>query len=254
MVSSYNAHFGEEPPLVGRGGSGAIFFTNCTMRCVFCQNYPISQQGVGQEYTIDQLANMYLLLQKRGCENINFVTPTHLLPQILMALEIAVPRGFKLPLVYNTSGYECVEIVQLLDGIFDIYLPDIKYADDEMALKYSGVNDYVENNRASLKEMYRQVGELECDERGAARRGLIVRHLVLPEGISGSEESLRWMAEHLSPNIHVALMSQYFPAYEAPEIPEIARRVKGSEYRPLASLHEELGFDGWIQPTPGFFS
>jgi len=249
QVSSYNSHFGEEPPLVGEGGSGTIFFTNCTLHCLYCQNYPISQQGVGNEYTISQLAEMYCLLQRRGCENINFVTPTHFVPQILQALLEAIPNGFRLPLVYNTSGYERVEILKLLDGIIDIYLPDIKYADDSMAVKYSGAENYVQHNRMALKEMFRQVGVLQCDERGAAQRGLIVRHLVLPGGLAGSDESLRWMAENLSHDIHLALMSQYFPAYHAPEMPEIVRRVSPAEYRPLARLHKELGFDGWIQPV-----
>ena len=247
MVSSYNAHFGEEPPLVGQGGSGTIFLTNCTMKCVFCQNYPISQEGVGREYTVEQMANMYLSLQKRGCENINFVTPTHLLPQIIEALLIAIEKGFHLPLVYNTSGYERVEIIQMLEEIFDIYLPDIKYSDNNMARKYSGASDYVENNRKSLKEMYRQVGDLECDERGTARKGLIIRHLVLPNEISGSEESLRWLARELSPDVYVALMSQYFPAWKAPGIEEISRRVPPSEYRPVKDLYKQLGFNGWVQ-------
>ncbi len=249
IVSSHNAHFGEEPPLVGEGGSGTIFFTNCTLRCVFCQNYPISQLGVGNEYSVSQLTDMFIYLQRRGCENINFVTPTHFVPQILQALEFAVSRGFSLPLVYNTSGYERVEILRLLDGIFDIYLPDIKYSDDDMALKYSGAENYVKHSRAALKEMFRQVGVLRCDERGVAQRGLIVRHLVLPGGIAGTQESLHWLAKEVSPKIHLALMSQYFPAYRAPEMPEISRRVKADEYRPLARLHEELGFAGWIQPS-----
>ena len=246
-ISSYNAHMGEEPPLVGHGGSGTIFFTNCTLACVFCQNYPISQQGVGKPYTIKELATMFLSLQKRGCENINFVTPTHFIPQILTALEIAVSEGFTLPLVYNTSGYERVEILKLLDGVVDIYLPDIKYADDEIAFKYSGVSDYVKNNRAALKEMFRQVGLLKCNNRGVAQRGLIIRHLVLPGGASGSEQCLLWLAKEISPHLHIALMSQYFPAFKAPGISAIAQRITRAEYRPIARLHRELGFEGWIQ-------
>ena len=247
LVSSFSAHFGEESALVGEGGSGAIFFTHCTMRCVYCQNYPISQQGDGNPYSVNQLADMFLTLEKRGCENINFVTPTHFVPQILKALEIALPKGFHLPLVYNTSGYERVEILKLLDGIMDIYLPDIKYANDQAALKYSGVKDYVSHNRLALKEMFRQVGILQCDERGVAQRGLIVRHLVLPGGLAGTEDCLKWMAREISPHIHVALMSQYHPAFKAPAIPEIARRVTVAEYLPFARLHQKLGFQGWIQ-------
>jgi len=247
-VSSFSAHFGEESALVGDGGSGTIFFTHCTLRCVYCQNHPISQQGDGNPCSVNQLADMFLMLEKRGCENINFVTPTHFVPQILKALEMAIPRGFHLPLVYNTSGYERAEILKILDGIMDIYLPDIKYADDGYALKYSGVKDYVSHNRLALKEMFRQAGILQCDERGVAQRGLIVRHLVLPGGISGTEDCLEWMARELSPHIHVALMSQYHPSFKAPDMPEIARRVTVAEFLPLARLHEKLGFQGWIQP------
>lgn len=246
-ISSCNAHFGEEPVLVGSGGSGTIFLTHCTLRCVFCQNYPISQQGVGKEYSVSGLARLYLSLQKRGCENVNFVTPTHYIPPILAALHEAIPKGFKLPLVYNTSGYDREEIIRLLDGIFDIYLPDIKYSSDEPAKKYSNAEDYVKHNRAALKEMFRQVGVLETDERGVARRGLIIRHLVLPENLAGTADSLRWIAENLSTDVHVALMSQYFPAYRAAGFPEISRRVTKEEYRPLVKLHKELGLDGWIQ-------
>ncbi len=249
MVSSHNAHFGEEPVLVGSGGSGTIFFTNCTLHCSYCQNYPISQLGHGSTVSVQGLAEMYLRLEKRGCENINFVTPTHFVPSILEALALAVEDGFSLPLVYNTSGYERVETLQLLDGIIDIYLPDIKYADNDMARKYSGVDNYVEHNRAALKEMYRQTGLLQCDDRGVARRGMIVRHLVLPDDISGSEDSLRFLARELSPRLHVALMSQYFPAYKAPQTPPLHRRIDRKHYRYLANLVDELGFKGWVQPS-----
>ncbi len=247
-VSSFNPHFGEEPVLVGYGGSGTIFFTNCTLCCIFCQNYPISQMGNGREYSIDELANMFLRLQRMGCHNINFVTPTHFLPHILKALERAIPNGFNLPLVYNTSGYERVEILEMLEGIVDIYLPDIKYSSNEMAHRYSGVDNYVEHNRAALKEMFRQVGLLRCDERDVAQRGIIVRHLVLPEDISGSEEAIKFLARELSPNLHLALMSQYFPAYKAPETPPLDRRIDKSHYMQLAKLVKKIGFQGWIQP------
>lgn len=248
MVSSFNPHFGEEPVLVGSGGSGTIFFTNCTLGCIYCQNYPISQLGNGNVYTTRELARMYLRLQRMGCHNINFVTPTHFVPQILEALELAIPEGFNLPLVYNTSGYERVETLRLLEGIIDIYMPDIKYASNEMAKKYSGVSDYVEYNRAALKEMFRQVGILQCDERGIAQRGLLVRHLVLPEDISGSEDCIRFLAEELSPHLHLALMSQYFPAYKAPETPPLNRRIDRKHFLELARLVKQIGFQGWIQP------
>lgn len=249
MVSSFNPHFGEEPVLVGRGGSGTIFWTNCTMRCVYCQNYPISQLGHGKVYTIQELSCIYLRLQSLGCENVNFVTPTHFIPQFIAALELAIPDGFHLPLVYNTSGYERPEILQLLlEDIIDIYLPDIKYDDNQMAKRYSGADDYVEHNRASLKEMFRQVGFLQCDENGIAQRGLIVRHLVLPDDIFGSVACLQFLATELSPQIHLALMSQYFPAYKAHEIPPLNRRCDREHYLKLAQMVEEIGFRGWIQP------
>ena len=247
-VSSYNAHFGEEPVLVGSGGSGTIFFTNCTLHCVFCQNYPISQLGNGSVCNIEELAGMYLALQKRGCHNINFVTPTHFIVPILEALSIAIERGFNLPLVYNTSGYEQVETIRLVENVFDIYMPDIKYASNEMAKKYSGVSDYVGNNRASLKEMYRQVGILTCDKRGVAQRGMLVRHLVLPNNSAGSEDCLQFLEKELSPRIHLALMSQYFPAYKAPETPPLDRRVDRESYLKLTALVDKIGFQGWVQP------
>jgi putative pyruvate formate lyase activating enzyme len=248
IVSSNNVHMGEEPPLVGTGGSGTIFFTNCTLRCVYCQNYPISQLGVGRERAIDELAGMFLDLQRRGCHNVNFVTPTHFVPQILEALVLATQRGFRLPLVYNTSGYEQLETLRLLDGVIDIYLPDIRYADNAVAIELSGAEHYVEHNRAALREMYRQVGELRCDERGVAQRGLIVRHLVLPGGRAGSDDSLRFLARQLSPRLHLALMSQYFPAYKAPTIDGLNGKISRAEYCAAVQLVKDLGFDGWIQP------
>jgi len=249
LISSYNVHFGEEPPLVGTRGSGTIFFTNCTMRCVYCQNYPISQLGHGKAYPVAKLARMFLKLQKNGCHNINFVTPAHFVPQILQALEMAVNEGFHLPLVYNTGGYESLATLKLLDGIIDIYLPDIRYSDNSHAQAYSKAENYVERNRAALKEMYRQVGLLECDESGVARRGMIVRHLVLPEKIAGSEEALQFLANELSPQLHVALMSQYFPAYNAPDHPPLDRKITHEEYEQVVHLYKRLGFNGWIQAT-----
>lgn len=248
LVSSHNLHFGEEPPISGSGGSGTIFFTNCTLQCKFCQNYPISQLGNGVEYTIEQLAGMYLNLQSRGAHNINFVTPTHFVPQIILALKKAIEQGFSLPFVYNTSGYERIETLLLLEDIIDIYLPDIKYADNNMAMKYSGVSDYVEYNRPALKEMFRQVGFLKTDENGIGERGLIVRHLVLPDNISGSEDCINFLAKELSPHLHLAFMSQFFPAYKAPDLPEISARIKPLYYKALAAKVRRLGFDGWIQP------
>ncbi len=247
-VASYNLHYGEEPPISGRRGSGTIFFSNCTLRCVFCQNYPISQLGTGKEYSDEELAEMMLYLQEEGAHNINFVTPTHFVANILNALYIAVNKGFRLPLVYNTSGYELEETLKLLDGIIDIYLPDIKYSDDKMAKKYSRAKDYVKHNRAALKEMYRQVGNLILNEEGVAVRGLIIRHLVLPNDISGTRESLRFIAEELSPEVTISLMSQYFPAYRASSYRELWRRITPREYLAAVEAMELYGLkNGWTQ-------
>lgn len=248
VVASHNRHDGEEPPISGTRGSGTIFFGHCTMRCAFCQNFPISQEGVGARVGTKGLARMFLDLQKRGCHNINFVTPTHYVHEILAALERAVADGFRLPLVYNTSGFESLETLRLLDGVIDIYLPDIKYADDAVAKRYSQADGFVSINRAALSEMWRQVGPLEEDEAGVARRGMIVRHLVLPGGLAGTADCLHWLASELSPTIHLSLMSQYFPANRACGLPEIAEHVADGEYAPLVALAEDIGFSGWIQP------
>ncbi len=248
LVASYNLHHGEEPPISGERGSGTIFFTNCTLRCVYCQNYPISQLGAGRPYTHRELAEMMLYLQSRGAHNINFVTPTHFVPSILKALVMAVERGFRLPIVYNTSGYERVETLKLLEGVVDIYLPDIKYSSDRMAKKYSRAMNYVENNRKALKEMFRQVGPLKVDGKGVAVRGLLIRHLVLPNDIAGSEESLNFIARELSPEVPISLMSQYFPAYRARKIEELSRPISPEEYERVLEIMDRLGLRrGWIQ-------
>ena len=248
VVASHNRHDGEEPPISGARGSGTIFLGHCTMRCVFCQNFPISQQGVGRQVGATGLAERMLELQRRGCHNVNFVTPTHFVHEVLAALALAVKQGFALPLVWNTSGFESLETLRLLDGVVAIYLPDIKYADDRMAEKYSSGRGYVEANRAALREMWRQVGPLELDGEGVARRGMIVRHLVLPGGIAGTTDCLDFLAREISPHVHLSLMSQYFPANRADEFPEINRRVSKKEYAPLTKQAERIGFSGWIQP------
>lgn len=230
-ISSYGPHFGEERPLVGQGGSGTIFFAYCNLRCVFCQNYDISHLGQGEEVSAAELSQIMLSLQEDGCENVNLVTPTHYVPQILEALELAAEAGLEVPLVYNTGSYECMETLRLLDGVVDIYLPDTKYADRETARKYSGIDDYPARMYASLKEMYRQVGELQLDARGVATRGLIVRHLVMPGGLAGTVEIMRFIAEELSPRTYVNLMDQYYPAFRTGEFPEINRRVNRQEFR-----------------------
>lgn len=247
-VASWNLHFWEEPPISGTKGSGTIFFSHCTGRCLFCQNYPISQLGIGNKVSTTRLAGMMLELQRKGAHNINLVTPTHYVPQFLEALLLAIPQGFNLPIVYNTSGYDSLEALHLLDGVVDIYLPDAKYADDAVARALSGFVGYVSANRAALKEMYRQVGADLIVEEGIARRGLIVRHLVLPNGLSQTPEVLRWLAANLSPQVHVSLMDQYFPAYKAVGHPTLGRKITPQEYEAALAAFYAAGLEnGWLQ-------
>lgn len=248
IISSYNAHFGEEPPLVGRSGSGTIFFTNCNLRCVYCQNYPISQLGNGNKVTLLELAKIMLELQKRRCHNINLVTPTHFVPQILKGLQLAIKMGLCIPIVYNTSGYESVGTLKLLDGVVDIYLPDARYADNKIAKKYSAAPNYFEVMKKALKEMYRQVGELIINKSGVAHSGLIVRHLVLPGGLSGTRKIMRFIAREISPHTYISLMAQYFPAYQAGKFPSLSRKINREEYREALQVFKEEGLeDGWFQ-------
>ncbi len=248
IVSSYNAHFGEEPPLVGYFGSGTIFFTNCNLKCVYCQNYPISQLGNGNTVTLPELAKIMLTLQKRKCHNINLVTPTHFVPQILKSLKLAIKMGLHIPLVYNTSGYEAVRTLKLLAGIVDIYLPDARYSDNETAKKYSSAPGYFEIMKKALKEMHHQVGDLAVDKTGVARSGLIVRHLVLPEGLSGTRKIMRFIAREISSHTYISLMAQYFPAYQAGQFPSLSRRINREEYREALQAFKEEGLgNGWFQ-------
>lgn len=230
LVASYGPHFGEEAPLVGYGGSGTIFFANCNLRCVFCQNFDISLEGHGREVGAMELAAMMLDLQRRGCHNINFVTPTHVLPQILEALVLAAQRGLRLPLVWNCGGYESLDALRLLDGVVDIYMPDFKYADSEPAAEFSSAPDYPQRAEQALREMHRQVGDLVLDERGIARSGLLVRHLVMPEGVVGTEKVMRIIAD-ISPNTYVNVMAQYRPCARAVGHRVIGRRITAEEYR-----------------------
>ncbi len=248
-VASWNAHPWEEPPISGTRGSGTIFFSNCTARCLFCQNYPISQLGVGQEVSAERLAGMMIELQRRGCHNINLVTPTHYVPQIIAAVEVAAGRGLRIPILYNTSGYDRVETLRLLEGIVDIYMPDAKYADEAVARRLSNFKDYVVHNRAALLEMRRQVGDgLVLDDEGIALRGMIIRHMVLPKGLSQTEEVLRWIAENLSRRAFVSLMAQYFPAYKAVGDPELDCRLTPEEYEQALEAFYRVGLeDGWQQ-------
>ncbi len=248
VVSSASPHQGEEPPLSGTRGSGTIFFANCNLRCVYCQNYPISQMGNGAERTPAELACQMLWLQEQGCHNLNLVTPTHFMPQILKALAIARQRDFSLPLVFNTSGYESVEALSLLDGIVDIYMPDMRYADNAAGIRYSAAPHYPEINRAAVKEMYRQVGNLVLGDDGLASRGLIIRHLVLPGGASGTESIMKFLSEEISKDVYISLMSQYFPAYKANAIKELSRKVTAEEYEEAYQAMQKYGLEnGWVQ-------
>jgi putative pyruvate formate lyase activating enzyme len=236
IVASFHAHFGEEAPLVGSHGSGTIFFSWCNLRCLFCQNYEISQLGEGEAVTPDTLAMMMLVLQKRGCHNINLVSPSHVVPQILEALELAVEYGLTIPLVYNTGGYDALATLALLDGIVDIYMPDMKYADAAIAQELSGIKDYPAHNRAAVKEMYRQVGDLTMDENGVATRGLLVRHLVLPEGLAGTADVVRFLATEVSPRTYLNIMDQYRPCHKAHTRPPLDRPLTRQEYRQAVDL------------------
>ncbi len=241
IVSSYGPHFGEEAPLVGRHGSGTIFFTYCNLRCVFCQNYTISQLGEGSAVDRGELAGMMLSLQAKGCHNINLVSPTHVLPYILDALELAVDMGLYLPLVYNSGGYDSMETLELLDGIIDIYMPDMKYSDEKIAEQLSGVKDYPGVNKAAIKEMHRQVGDLQIEEQGVAQRGLLVRHLVLPNRLAGTEEAVRFLAQEVSVNTYLNVMAQYHPCYKAFDIPQLSHSVTRHEFYEAVDLAHQQG-------------
>jgi len=241
MVSSCGPHFGEEAPLVGRHGSGTIFFTYCNLRCVFCQNYTISQLGEGSTVDSEELAKMMLSLQAKSCHNINLVSPTHVVSFILEALELAASRGLNLPLVYNTGGYDSVETLELLDGVVDIYMPDMKYSDARTAEQLSGIKEYPQVNRAAIKEMHRQVGDLQLDASGVAHRGLLVRHLVLPNRLAGTEAAVRFLAQEVSRNTYLNIMAQYHPCYKAFDIPQLACSVSRQEFSEAIDLAHQQG-------------
>jgi len=243
VVSSYGPHFGEEAPLVGGHGSGTIFFAHCNLKCVFCQNYTISQLGEGTEVISDELAGMMLSLQTQGCHNINLVSPTHVVPHILAALEIAVRKGLSVPLVYNTGGYDSLETLRLLDGIVDIYMPDMKYSDARIAEQLSGIKDYPGANQAAVKEMHRQVGDLQMDERGVAQRGLLVRHLVLPNRLAGTEEVVRFLAQEVSRDTYLNIMAQYHPCHKAFDLPRLSRRITDKEFSEAVDLAHRYGLN-----------
>ncbi|MBI5872902.1 MAG: radical SAM protein [Candidatus Omnitrophica bacterium] len=252
IVCSYFAHHGEEPAISGTEGSGTIFFSRCNLKCVYCQNYDFSQLEEGREVSARELAGYMLELQKLGCHNINFVTPTHVIPQILEALILAVKDGLNVPLVYNTSGYELPEVIKMLDGIIDIYMPDMRYADKAYAAKYSAAPDYPKFNQNAVKEMFRQVGSGQFDKNGVIQHGLIIRHLVLPQNLAGTNEIFAFIAKELSPQISISLMSQYHPCFEAKNYPPLDRRVTLEEYEDAISLLKKYGLEnGWVQESHG---
>ncbi len=240
-VSSYNPHFGEEPPLVGIHGSGTIFITSCNLGCVFCQNYDISHLGEGYEVSIERFAQMMTELQNIGCHNINFVTPTHVVPQILEALPLAIGNGLKTPLVYNSGGYDLADTLRFLEGVFDIYMPDFKFSDDDVAAKLCKARDYPQIAMYAIKEMHMQVGDLLLDERGVAVRGLIVRHLVMPNGLAGTRKVMRFLAQNISKNTYVNIMDQYHPCGLAHKYPEINRYINTKEFEEALQIAREEG-------------
>jgi putative pyruvate formate lyase activating enzyme len=242
-VYSHAPHFGEELPLVGRNGSGTIFFSQCNLRCVFCQNWPIAHEGRGRDVSDEGLARMMLDLQRRGCHNINVVTPTHVMPNILGAIQIASRDGLRIPVCYNTSGYELAEIVELLDGIVDIYLPDLKFMDPEQSARYAtlGAPGYPEHAQASIIEMHRQVGDVVTDRRGVALRGLMVRHLVMPNRVAGSKAFVEWVAANLSKDTYVNIMAQYRVEFRAFEHERIARGITSQEFLEAIEWAEAAG-------------
>ncbi|MDR1695925.1 MAG: radical SAM protein [Endomicrobium sp.] len=248
FIASRNVHTGEEPPISGTKGSGTIFFSNCTLNCVFCQNYPISRLGNGKEVSADGLVDIILKLQDKGVHNINFVTPTHYSAQIAEAVYKARLKGLEIPVLSNNSGYENVETLRLLEGLIDIYLPDIKYSDNGIAFKYSGVKDYVEANREALKEMRRQTGDLKVNDDAIAVKGIIIRHLVLPGNIENTKNALKFIAEDLSKETFVSLMAQYHTAHKSESFPELSRSLTFDEYNQALCYLEEFGLEnGWQQ-------
>jgi putative pyruvate formate lyase activating enzyme len=248
VISSYGAHFGEEAPLVGINGSGTIFITSCNLGCIFCQNYEISHWRVGEEVDDEEFAKIMLYLQARGCHNINIVTPSHIVPQLLSALKVAIERGLRLPLVYNTSAYDSLDTLRLLDGVVDIYMPDAKFADANVAKEFCNAPDYPQVMKKAIKEMHRQVGDLVINEEGIAVRGLLVRHLVMPEGLAGTEEICRFIAKEISPHTYINIMAQYRPCYKAVGHPKIGRRITRKEFESALEIARKAGLYRFDEP------
>ena len=247
-VALASIHNFEEPCISGRNGSGTVFFSNCNLSCEFCQNYEISQQGLGKEISIERLAEIFIEQQSRGADNINLVSPTSYAVQIIEAIKIAKNNGLKIPIIYNTNGYENIETLKLLEGYIDIYLPDLKYAENDLAKKYSKIENYFEIATSAIKEMYRQVGKNEYDENGIIKAGIIIRHLILPNHTENSKKVLKWIAENMPKNITVSVMAQYFPTYKAKEIKDINRKITKYEYQKIENYLYSLELEnGYIQ-------
>ena len=247
-VSSINLHYGEEPPISGKEGSGTIFFTNCNLSCVFCQNYPISQLGNGNIITTEKLADQMITLQKKGANNINLVTPTHVYPMVAETIFIAKQKGLTIPVLSNCGGYESVEVLELMEKFIDIYMPDMKYSSNENAKKYSGIDNYVENNRAAIKEMFRQKGILSFNEKQMAQKGILIRHLVLPNNIAGSKQTFEFIVNEISKQTYVSVMAQYHTANKSAGIPQLNRKITQAEYDEVLNLFYAAGLNnGWLQ-------
>ena len=247
-IALASLHYFEEPCISGEKGSGTVFFSNCNMSCKFCQNYKISSEGKGKEITIEQLANTFLELQEKGANNINLVTPTIYAYQIIDAIKISKSKGLNIPIIYNSNGYESIDTLKKLEGYIDVYLPDLKYYYDGIALKYSGVKEYFKYASNAIKEMYRQVGAPKLNEEGIIQKGLIIRHLVLPNCIDNSKKVLEWIKENIDSNVYVSIMAQYFPCYKAKEIEELNRKLSQDEYKEIEEFVYKLGIEnGYIQ-------
>ena len=247
-IALVSVHNYEEPCISGENGSGTVFFSNCNLNCVFCQNYEISQQGFGKEVTIQQLADIFINQQNKGVENINLVTPTSYVIQIIEAIKIARSKGLKIPIVYNTNGYENIETIKMLDGYIDIYLPDLKYIDNDIGKKYSKIDNYFEVTSKAIKEMYNQVGKYKFDNRGIMQRGIIIRHLILPNNIENSKKVLKWIEQNMPQDIYVSIMAQYFPTYKSKEIGELNRKLTIGEYEEVENYLYSLNLEnGYIQ-------
>ena len=247
-VASINLHYGEEPPISGENGSGTIFFTNCNLACVFCQNYPISQLDNGNSITTEQLADKMIDLQNKGANNINLVTPTHVYPMVAESIYIAKQKGLKIPILSNCGGYESKEVLELMEPFIDIYMPDMKYSSNENAKKYSKINNYVENNRTAIKEMYRQKGILKFDDNDLATSGILIRHLVLPNNIAGSKETFQFVANEISQDTYMSVMAQYHTANISHTIEELNRKVTQEEYDKVLEDFDNAGlYNGWLQ-------